>query len=156
MDDPGCSVVGHAMQEKDVEDILAAPEVSICTDSAAAPGDGSPLDGITAHPRGFGTFPRVLGHYVRDRRVLSLEAAVRKMTSLPAAQLGLAGRGVLAAGAAADLVVLDPATVGSPATFLDPYRFPVGIQTVVVNGVVAVEGSRVVGRSGRVLRQVSA
>jgi N-acyl-D-amino-acid deacylase len=84
-----------------------------------------------------------------------LEAAVRKMTSLPAAQLGLPGRGVLAVGAAADLVVLDPDTVGSSATFLDPYRFPVGIETVVVNGAITVEGSEVVARNGRLLRQSS-
>ena len=102
------------------------------------------------HPRSLGTFPRVLGRYVRERKVLTLGQAVRKMTSLPASRLGMRDRGWLRRDAAADVVVFDPATVEDRATFADPFQYPVGIETVIVNGVVALHGgTREGARSGR-------
>ena len=88
-------------------------------------------------PRGLGTFPRVLGRYVRERKALTLEQAVRKMSALPAARVRLGDRGRIAANLAADLVVFDPATVADKATFEEPFQYPVGIQVVVVNGQIA-------------------
>ncbi len=115
--------------------------------------------GAKPHPRAFGTFPRVLGHYVRETGALSLAEAVRHMTSAPADRLGLTDRGRLVVGAVADLVVFDPNTVDSPATYPEPHRFAVGIDRVYVNGVAAVVGGEVTGardavgaRPGRALR----
>ena len=106
------------------------------------------------HPRAYGTFPRVLGRYVRELGVLTLEEAVRKMTSLPAGKLGIPGRGVLAENAFADVVVFDPATVADRATFTDPHQYPAGIPYVIVNGVVTVEDGEHTGAlAGRVLRR---
>lgn len=143
-------VVYHAMSEDDVRAGVRFPWVSIASDAEAT----SPAQGMRVHPRAYGTFPRVLGRYVRDARVLSLEEAIRKMTSLPAAQLGLRDRGVLREGAIADLVVLDPATVLDRATFEAPHAYPIGIDWVVVNGVVTVEGGEHTGaRAGRAVRR---
>jgi dihydroorotase/N-acyl-D-amino-acid deacylase len=113
------------------------------------PGEGVP------HPRAYGTFPRVLGHYVREEGVLTLEEAVRKMTSLPAMRLGLSGqRGCLAAGCFADVVIFDAARVGSPATFTDPHHYAVGIPWVIVNGVAVVAaGEFTAARPGRGVRR---
>ena len=106
------------------------------------------------HPRGYGNNARVLGRYVRERKVIPLEEAIRKMTSLPAQHFGLAGRGEIRVGAAADLVVFDPATVADVATFAAPHAYPTGISTVIVNGVPAVRNGEPVGaRSGQVLRR---
>jgi N-acyl-D-amino-acid deacylase len=114
------------------------------------PGDGHP------HPRAYGTFPRVLGRYVRDERVLTLEEAVYKMTGQPAARLKLRDRGVLRAGAYADVVVFDPARVADRSTFDAPHQYPAGIEFVLVNGALAVDGERFVdARAGRVLRRSS-
>src|SRR5262249_46854659 len=104
------------------------------------------------HPRTYGTFPRVLGEYARERRLFPLETAVYKMTGMPAARLGLRDRGVVQAGAVADLVVCAAATVKDESTYPDPPRYPSGIPYVVVNGQVAVDGGRLVGPgAGRVL-----
>ena len=97
-------------------------------------GTDSVLIGAKPSPRTYGSFPRVLGEFVREDRLLSLEAAVRKMTGAPAARLGLTDRGRLADGLKADVVVFDPATVRSLATYDDPRRFPAGIPYVIVNG----------------------
>jgi N-acyl-D-aspartate/D-glutamate deacylase len=111
------------------------------------------LSGRTAARTIDGTFPRVLSRYVRDERVLDLPEAIRKMTSLPAAQLGIVDRGVVREGACADLVVFDAGRVADRATFDDPHRFPVGIETVIVNGVLTVfEEEHTGARAGRVLR----
>ena len=105
------------------------------------------------HPRSYGTFVRVLGRYVRERGVLTLEEAIRKMTSFPAARLGLADRGLLKAGLAADVTVFDPATVADKATFADPHHYSEGIRWVLVNGRVTVDrGTHTGVRAGRVLR----
>ena len=114
--------------------------------------DGLPRPGTRPHPRAYGTFPRVLGVYVREQGLLSLEAAVHKMTGMPAARLGLADRGVLREGAYADIVVFDPATVKDQSTFTEPHQYPLGIETVLVNGAVAVQDGKATGvRAGRVL-----
>ncbi len=106
------------------------------------------------HPRNFGTFPRVLGKYVREEKVIPLEEAIRKMTSLPAAALNLPDRGSIAPGKWADLVIFDPATVADRATFEQPFQYPVGIDTVIVNGqVVLDEGTHTNARPGKVLRR---
>ena len=143
------SAIYHVLDEGDVDRILRHPQAMVASDGRLTrPGEGHP------HPRWYGTFPRVLARYVRERRVLTLEQAVHKMTAQPAARLGLRDRGVLAEGKRADVVVFDPATVADRATFEAPHAYPVGIPWVVVNGVVAVEDGRFTGaRAGRVLRR---
>jgi len=130
----GASAIYHVMDQNDVDRIMQHPMTAIASDGRLVqPGEGHP------HPRWYGTFPRVLGEYVRDRGVLTLEEAVRKMTSLPADHIGMTDRGILAAGMAADVVVFDPDRVADRATFQDPHQYPDGINYVVVNGVVAVD-----------------
>ena len=145
----GASMVYHFMTEEDVERIMRHPMVAVASDSGViAFGSGVP------HPRGMGNTARVLGRYVRERKVVSLEEAVRKMTSLPANQFGLAGRGEIRVGAAADLVVFNPGKVGDVATFAAPHAYPTGISTVIVNGTLAIRAGEPVGaRSGQVLRR---
>lgn len=143
------SMVYHVMDEGDVERIMAHPWTAIASDgSLQRPGNGVP------HPRAYGTFPRVLGHYVRERGVLSLPEAVRKMTALPAKRLGLTDRGRIAEGLVADLTIFDPATVRDRATFTAPHQYPEGIPYVIVNGVPVVDrGAFTAARPGRVLRR---
>ena len=112
------------------------------------------LIGDKPSPRTYGTYPRILGEFVREQRLSSLEEAVRKMTSAPAARLGLRDRGVLADGLAADLVLFDPATVATPATYDEPRQFPIGIPYVIVNGTVVVDDGEHTGATpGRALRR---
>jgi N-acyl-D-amino-acid deacylase len=147
----GC--VYFIIAEEDLELALRQPWVAIGSDGSALAIEG-PLRAGVPHPRNFGTFPRVLGRYVRERKVIPLEEAVRKMTSLPAETLGLADRGTLATGKWADLVIFDPATVSDRATFEDPFQYPVGIDTVIVNGdVVLDEGTHTGARPGQVLKR---
>ena len=150
--DPDTAVIGHAMHEDDVRTILADPDVMVASDASAMSPDG-PLGGFPVHPRNYGTFPRVLGPYVREG-VLSLEAAIRKMTSLPADVFGLGGRGRIEAGAVADLVLFDPERVADRADFGAPHAYPEGIDVVIVNGRVAWDGQRR-ERAGRVVRRSS-
>ncbi|HEV8151010.1 MAG TPA: amidohydrolase family protein, partial [Gemmatimonadales bacterium] len=146
----GASMVFHVMDEGDVQRILKHPWVAIASDGALSqPGPTVP------HPRNYGTFPRVLGRYVRELHVLTLPDAVRKMTSLPAARLGLTDRGRIAAGLLADLVVFDPATVADRATYEQPHQYPVGIDYVVVNGQVEVDGGKLTAvRAGRIIKHI--
>ncbi|MEO6349893.1 MAG: amidohydrolase family protein, partial [Candidatus Limnocylindrales bacterium] len=117
-------------------------------------GTDSTFIGAKPSPRTYGSFPRVLGEFVRDRELLGLEEAVRKMTSAPAARLGLSDRGLLRDGYLADVVVFDPATVASNATYDEPRRFPSGIDHVIVNGVLVVDGGEHTGATpGRVVRR---
>jgi N-acyl-D-aspartate/D-glutamate deacylase len=147
----GC--VYFIMSEDDVKLAMRQPWVAFGSDGSALATDG-PLRSGVPHPRNFGTFPRVLGKYVRDEQVLTLEEAVRKMTSLPAATLRLPDRGTIAAGKWADLVIFDPATVADRATFEQPFAYPVGIDVVLVNGqVVLNEGQHTAARPGKVLRR---
>jgi len=117
-------------------------------------GTDSTFVGAKPSPRTYGSFPRVLGQFVREEALLSLEEAVRSMTSAPAARLGLTDRGLLRDGLVADLVVFDPARVRSNATYDDPRQFPDGIDWVVVAGeVVVANGTHAGARPGRVLRR---
>ena len=100
-------------------------------------------------PRTYGSYPRILGQFVREERLLGLEEAVHRMTGMPAARLGLTDRGRIADGLAADLVVFDPATVRTPATYEEPRQYPVGIPMVIVNGVPVVDGGEHTGRDAR-------
>lgn len=149
-------IVVHCMIESDVESILQVPWIAACTDAEGRRPGHPVLDAGKPHPRTYGSTARLLGRYVRDRRVLPLETAVAKLTSVPAARLGLVDRGVLREGAAADLVIFDPATVADVATYAQPARHPVGIEQVIVNGVVAVgDGVETGARPGRLLRRSS-
>ncbi|HWS86078.1 MAG TPA: D-aminoacylase [Pyrinomonadaceae bacterium] len=140
------------MNEDDLRAALREPFVSICTDSGARAADG-PLSGSKSHPRGWGSYPRILSRYVRDERLLTLEQAVHKMTGQPAARVGLKDRGVLRAGAFADITVFDPARVRDLATFEQPNQYPEGIEYVVVNGQIEVDaGKRTNVNAGRSLR----
>lgn len=131
---------------------MQAPFVSFCTDSGARAADG-PLAGSKSHPRGWGTYPRILGRYVRDERLLSLETAIHKMTGAPAARVGLRDRGLLREGMFADITIFDPRTVIDRATFESPNQYPVGIEYVLVNGKLSVEkGKHTTVLSGRVVR----
>jgi N-acyl-D-amino-acid deacylase len=140
------SVIMFSMDEGDVRRVIADDHCMIGSDGL--PSGGKP------HPRLYGTMARVLEKYVREDGVLSLEEAVRKMTSLPARKHLLKDRGVLQAGAFADIVVFDPQTIADIATYTEPRQYPVGIKHVVVNGAVAVEQGRQTGaRAGRMLRR---
>ena len=140
------------MKESDMQAALKSPFVSICTDSGARATDG-PLAGSKSHPRGWGTYPRILGKYVRDEKLMPLEFAIHKMTGLPASNVGLKQRGLLREGYFADITIFDPKTVIDRATFADPNQYPVGINFVIVNGQIEVdEGQRTAAEAGRVLR----
>jgi N-acyl-D-amino-acid deacylase len=140
------------MSEDDLRAALVAPFVSICTDSGARATDG-PLSTAKGHPRGWGSYPRILSRYVRDERLLTLEEAIRKMTSMPAARVRLKDRGVLRQGAFADITIFDPQTVRDRSTFENPNQYPEGILYVITNGQLSVDnGQRTKALAGRVLR----
>ena len=144
-------MVGFGMSEDDVARFLAHPLGLICSDGSALTTEG-PLARGTPHPRNFGTFPRVLGVYCRERNALPLETAIHKMTGKPAARLKLAGRGTIAPGAFADLVAFDPSRVADRATFERPHQYPAGIPHVMVNGAwVLRDGEHLGTTPGRVL-----
>ena len=144
-------VARFTMKEEDVQTALQKPWVALDTDYGARAVDG-PFGGEGAHPRAFGTMARILGHYVRDVKLFTVEEAVRKITSLPARRMGVWDRGVLRPGAYADVVVFDPEHVEDTATFEQPQQYPRGIETVVVNGkVVLHQGKRTGERPGRPL-----
>lgn len=147
------SFVGHGMSEENVAMVLANPLVMIGSDGVSMAPVGKAAES-RPHPRSYGTYPRVLGRYVRDRRLLDLPTAIRKMTSMPADQSGFSDRGRIARGLKADLVVFDAANVEDRATFENPHQFPQGIRHVFVNGVQVVEDGRHTGaRPGRILRR---
>ncbi|MDG1571269.1 D-aminoacylase [Robiginitalea sp. M366] len=145
----GASCVFFAMDEGDVQQIMQHPYTMIASDGRLVnPGEGHP------HPRWYGTFPRVLGKYVREEKRLPLETALYKMTGLPAHTMGLSDRGYLRVGMKADVTVFDPETVADRATFEKPHQYPDGIPYVIVNGHLAVdEGELVPAKNGRVLRK---
>jgi N-acyl-D-amino-acid deacylase len=154
LSDPDTACIGHAMDEHDVRGIVADPEVMVASDGVSMSPSG-PFASMPVHPRNYGTFPRVVGHYVRDG-ALTLEAAIRKMTSLPADRFGLRDRGRLVQGGAADLVVFDPADIGDRSTFEEPHIYPGGIHAVIVNGEMAWRagrGDEDIRRAGMVLRR---
>jgi N-acyl-D-amino-acid deacylase len=148
------SVLIDCMTEPDVETIMAVAWIAVCTDAEGRRPEHPILDAGRPHPRTYGTTARVLGRYVRERTVVSLEEAIAKLSSVPAARLGLRDRGVIREGAMADLVVFDPETVLDRATDTEPARYPVGIEHVIVNGRVAIrDGVETGERSGRLLRR---
>ena len=130
----GASAIFHAMDEKDVENIMKHPLTMIASDGRlVVPGDGHP------HPRWYGTFPRVLGHFVREKKTLSLEEAVYKMSLLPAQTIGIKNRGLIKKGMYADITIFDKNTIIDKATFESPHQYSEGIYYVLVNGVIAID-----------------
>jgi dihydroorotase/N-acyl-D-amino-acid deacylase len=140
------------MDERDVRAAIAHPLVSIGTDSGARAEDG-PLAGSKLHPRGWGSFPRVLGRYVRDEKLMTLEEAIRKMTSRAAARVGLLDRGILRPGMKADITIFDPATIRDVSTYEDPNHYSLGVRHVLVNGrPVLADGRLTAERPGVIVR----
>jgi N-acyl-D-amino-acid deacylase len=145
------AMVSFSQSLDNVAKVLAHPAIMVGSDSIGVWAGEGPQRG-KPHPRVYGTFPRVLGEYARDRGLLSLEGAVHKMTGMPASRLGLADRGLLRAGYAADVTVFDPNAVRDAATYAEPHRYPSGISYVIVNGRPAVDGGRMQeSGTGRVL-----
>ena len=142
-------MVYHVIDEADVRRIMAHSQTMIASDGALTKfGEG------VVHPRNYGTFPRVLGRYVREEHLLSLEQAINKMTGMPAARLGLADRGCVRAGCVADLTLFDAERVSDVGTFTDPHHYPVGIPWVFINGeAVVANGVMTAARPGRVVRK---
>ena len=140
-------MIGFGMSEENTAMLLAHPLGMICSDGGAYAPYGA-LSGGSPHPRTYGSFPRVLGHYVRERRDLTLESAIRKMTSAPARKLLIEDRGTLEVDAFADLVAFDPDTVLDGATFENPHQYPTGIPHVIVNGVVTIRDGEQSGQLG--------
>ena len=135
-------MVGFAMSEENLERIIKHEWGMVASDGGAWATSGPAHRGVP-HPRGTGSFARVLGRYVRERRALTLEQGVRKLSGLPASRVKLQGRGVLAAGAHADVAIFDPATVADKATFADPFAYAVGVKGTIVGGKVAfLDGTR--------------
>jgi N-acyl-D-amino-acid deacylase len=146
------SAIYFMMSEDDMRAAMRAPFVSFCTDSGSRATDG-PLAGSKSHPRGWGSYPRILGRYVRDEHLLSLEEAVHKMTGAPAARVGLVDRGFVRQGMFADITIFDPRRVIDRATFEMPNQYPEGIEYVLVNGQISVDkGQRTPALAGHVLR----
>ncbi|MCH1417202.1 MAG: D-aminoacylase [Flavobacteriaceae bacterium] len=145
----GASCIYHAMEEKDVEKIMQHPLTMIASDGRlSSPGIGHP------HPRAYGTFPRVLGKYVREKKLLSLQEAIYKMTLFPAKTYGIENRGQLKKGLKADLVIFDPNTIIDKATFIQPHQYPVGISHVLVNGKWSIKNGEFLNKmNGVVLRK---
>jgi N-acyl-D-amino-acid deacylase len=147
-------MIGFGMSEGNTARMLAHPLGMVCSDGGAFAPYG-PLSGGSPHPRAYGSFPRVLGYYVRETGALSLARAVHKMTGMPAAKLGLRDRGLVRPGAFADLVAFDPDTVADGATFETPHRHAVGIPHVVVNGRLTLrDGEQTGARAGRPIRRI--
>lgn len=144
----GGSAIYHAMDEKDIKRIMAYPYTMFGSDGRlTAPGNSWP------HPRWYGTFPRILGHYVREEKVIDLPTAIKKMTSMPADRLNLKKRGRLKVGNYADITIFNPNTIIDKATYLKPHQYSVGIEYVFVNGVLTIDkGIFTHNRGGKVLR----
>jgi dihydroorotase/N-acyl-D-amino-acid deacylase len=143
----GCRGVFHAMGEEDLERILAHPATMVASD-----GEVTVFGRTAPHPRSYGTFARILSVYVRDKGIITLEDAVRKMTSFPAVRVGFIDRGVLRPGLKADIAVFDPARVRDMATFEKPHQYAEGFQYVIVNGQIVFEnGAMTSARPGRVI-----
>ena len=139
---------GFSMHETDMEAFAKQPWVATSTDAGIALPGGP----ASTHARFYGSFPRKIRHYALDRGVISVESAIRSSTSLPATIMGLKDRGLIREGMAADLVVLDLATIRDAATFFEPHQYSQGIEHVLVNGVAVVDGAKLTGAlPGRVI-----
>ncbi len=151
-DRSGTGMVGFGMSEENTERLLAHPMGMVCSDGGARAPYG-PLSEGSPHPRSYGTFPRILGHYCRDRRIMRLETAIHKLTAMPARRLHFRDRGLVVPGAFADLVAFDPDTVADRATFEDPHQYPIGIPHVLVAGQVVVrDGEHTGAHPGRIVK----
>lgn len=147
----GTGTIYHAMDESDVERIMKHPMTMIGSDGRLSrPGDGQP------HPRAYGTFPRVLGYYVREKKILSLSEAIHKMTGLSAGRLALSDRGLIEVGNKADITIFDPETIIDKSTFTDPHQYPEGIEYVIINGKIAIyKGKYLAVPAGKVIRKIA-
>jgi dihydroorotase/N-acyl-D-amino-acid deacylase len=146
------SVIISIMREDDVRLALADPMISIGTDSGARAEDG-PWSESKSHPRAWGSFPRILGKYVRDEKLISLEEAVRRFTSRPAMRVGITDRGMLRPGMKADVTIFNPQTIRDVSTFVDPTHYSVGVEHVLVNGKAVVAGGKITSeRPGEPIR----
>ncbi len=147
----GVSIVGFGMSDENTEIVLKHPLVMLCSDGSALAPYG-PLDRGVPHPRNYGTFPRFLGKYIREKKLLNLPEAIKKMTSLPAAKMKLKDRGSIREGNYADLVVFDPETISDKATYTEPKQYPEGIDYVLVNGQIVISHDKHTGElPGKVL-----
>jgi len=136
------------MNESDMEAFAARPWVATASDAGIA----LPVDGPSTHARFYGTFPRKIRHYALDRGVISLEDAIRSMTTLPAQIMGIKDRGTLREGVWADVVIFDPAKIRDAATFVQPHQYTEGVEYVLVNGEFVVDEGKITGRlPGKVL-----
>jgi N-acyl-D-amino-acid deacylase len=145
-------MIQFLMSDENLELGLRSSNVMIGSDGEGRSAEG-PLSAGKPHPRNYGTFPRVLGHYARDKKLFSLEEAVYKMTGLPAEKLHLHQRGLIKPGFFADIVIFNPETVVDRATFIQPHQYPAGISTVFVNGKVVIrEGKHTQARPGRCIK----
>jgi N-acyl-D-amino-acid deacylase len=148
----GGQVVVHAMNEDDLDLVASHPLISVASDGTSLSVEGI-LSAGRPHPRHYGTYPRFLAQFVREKKLVTLEEAVRRMTTLPASRMGVTRRGRIAPGFGADMVVFDPDTVADTATFESPHSYPVGIPHVAVNGVLVIEGGEFTGATpGKVVR----
>ncbi|WP_075351917.1 N-acyl-D-amino-acid deacylase family protein [Algoriphagus marinus] len=147
----GTGTIYHAMDESDVERIMKHPMTMIGSDGRLSrPGDGQP------HPRAYGTFPRVLGYYVREKKILSLPEAIHKMTGLSAGRLALSNRGLIKVENIADITIFDPETIIDKSTFTDPHQYPEGIEYVIINGKIAIDkGKYLAVPAGKVIRKTA-
>jgi N-acyl-D-aspartate/D-glutamate deacylase len=145
----GTGTIYHAMDESDVERIMKHPMTMIGSDGRLSqPGDGHP------HPRAYGTFPRVLGYYVRDKKVLTLSEAIHKMTGLSAKRLGLTNRGIIKERAVADITIFSADQISDQSTFTDPHQYPLGIKFVIINGEFVMKNSEYLAvPAGKVIRK---
>lgn len=151
-DDSRVGAIYFVMSDENVRRQIALPWMSFASDSASLAPEG-PFLRSNPHPRAYGTFARLLGHYVRDERVIPLEEAVRRLTSLPAENLRLRGRGRLSPGYAADVVVFDPSRIQDHATYAEPHRYATGVHHVLVNGIPVIrDGEHTGATPGQVVR----
>lgn len=145
-------MMGFGMEESSTEKILAHPKVMISSD-AGSHAPYPPMNNEIAHPRAYGTFPRAIARYVRERKICSLEEMIKKMTSMPANKLGIKDRGIIAENNYADIVIFDYETIQDRATFTDPHQYPSGIPYVIVNGKIVIENGEQTGElPGSVIR----
>lgn len=151
-DKSGIAAIFFLISEENMKRMLALPYVSICSDAASIPAE-PPFSEDATHPRAYGSFARFLGKYVREEKVVSLQEAIRRMTSLPASNLKLKKRGVLAIGNYADIVLFDPSKIKDKATFEQPHQYAEGVQHVFVNGVLVLENGEHTGaKPGKCIR----
>ena len=149
------SHIGFGMNEETTEAVLKHPLAMLGSDGSSLAPYG-PLSEGKPHPRNYGAFPRFLGYYVREKKILSLPQAIKKISSMPAAKMGLSDRGSIKKDSFADVVIFDPLNIADKATFIDPHQYPVGIDYVIVNGTVVVDHGKHTGKlPGKILNRIN-